>query len=201
MLSPKFKTDARRVVCKCQSHECYKGFYLDASGIKQQGIEVIPATKESHARADLRYQIMSTSLSANQDNSNLNRPAPTDEQDQLSGPLARLGLDPSRNSSDRATRMNSRSVSAPYTNFDSLRASVADRSREPEEEAEGSSSATGVPSDRNHELALLENETQPTDPDVCKATDSARQNGLREYDTSTLNISLFDLDAEQLNMY
>lgn len=201
MLSPKFKIDARRVVCECQSHGCYKGFHLDASGIKQQGIEVIPATKESHTRADVRYQIMSISLSAKQDDSNLNQPVPIDERDQLSAPLAQLGLGPSKKSSDRATRIDSRCISAPIT-LNSLRAtSVADRFSNPEGDAEGSSSATRVPSDYNHELAPLANKTQIMDHDVCKATHSARQNGVREYDTSLFNISLFHLNTQELNIY
>lgn len=70
MLSSKFKPDPKRVVCKCNSSKCHAGVYVDARGVEQQGVEVLPATKEAHERADRRSQI-------NQITSNLPSPNTT----------------------------------------------------------------------------------------------------------------------------
>lgn len=54
--STKKTKDAHRVVCRCKTRECYRGQFLDAYGQAQSGVEVLPSTRDAHARADLRKQ-------------------------------------------------------------------------------------------------------------------------------------------------
>ncbi|KAH9809642.1 hypothetical protein DFH28DRAFT_838660, partial [Melampsora americana] len=52
--STKKSKEARRVTCCCQSQKCHLGRYVDAHGIIQSGVEVIPSTLEAHRLADIR---------------------------------------------------------------------------------------------------------------------------------------------------
>ncbi|EGG04322.1 uncharacterized protein MELLADRAFT_108587 [Melampsora larici-populina 98AG31] len=89
-----FKPDSRRVVCRCQSSGCYKGFHIDAMGVSQQGVEVVPATREAHERADSRSRIHAASpLIYNQDPSRPNQlPSLIDSQHIITTNLDRLSL-------------------------------------------------------------------------------------------------------------
>ncbi|EGG03942.1 uncharacterized protein MELLADRAFT_108863 [Melampsora larici-populina 98AG31] len=192
MLSPKPKADPRRVVCQCQSHGCYKSFYIDAHGNSQQGVEVLPATKESHTRADLRSQIESTSAGAIEHQSSSTESPSVDQTDQLVAHLTRLGLGSSRNSKERNPAVNTmnRSVSAPTHHLllnqpqnDQLCEPSTSNSKEPGQNMEETSPSSHIRSDIPP-VTPSRNKPPFLDPDVCNAADSARQNGLRQYDTN-----------------
>lgn len=54
--SSKKKNTAHRVRCVCQTFECYLGQYVDAYGINQRGVEVLPDTLAAHQLADRAAQ-------------------------------------------------------------------------------------------------------------------------------------------------
>lgn len=90
MSSEKFKPDPRRVVCLCRSSGCYKGIHIDAMGVSQPGVEVVPATREAHERADKRKHIHAVSkLVGDQDQTRPNR---VDGQDTIVSNFDRLAL-------------------------------------------------------------------------------------------------------------
>ncbi|KAH9813409.1 hypothetical protein DFH28DRAFT_896960 [Melampsora americana] len=43
---------SRRVTCRCRTHQCCLGSFVDAYGNTQSGVEVWPDTKKAHALAD-----------------------------------------------------------------------------------------------------------------------------------------------------
>lgn len=56
--SSKKNKDAHRVVCQCKSRQCYLGHYIDPHGQTRPGVEVLPSTRDAHAQADLRKQVL-----------------------------------------------------------------------------------------------------------------------------------------------
>ncbi|KAH9809557.1 hypothetical protein DFH28DRAFT_827273, partial [Melampsora americana] len=155
MSSPKFKPDPKRVVCKCQTFKCHSGVYVDASGVQQQGVEVLPATKEAHERADQRSQI-------NQKISNLASPHTTtssqtaatiDSQESLIGSIGRLRLGPQG-------PIHSRS-----------------RNRRP-------SDTQADPTQSLPQTVVAQDKIHVVDAEILVATDSARENGVQPYNCS-----------------
>lgn len=57
--------DAPRVVCQCKARQCYLGHFVDAYGQPQSGVEVLLSTRDAHARADLRKQLLEGNVQPN----------------------------------------------------------------------------------------------------------------------------------------
>ncbi|EGF97412.1 uncharacterized protein MELLADRAFT_70015 [Melampsora larici-populina 98AG31] len=107
MSSSKFKAEPKRVVCQCQSSGCYKGLYLDASGVSQHGVEVLPSTKEAHERADQRNHIHQ-SLASHHATTSSQTPTTESQLDSLIAPLDRLLLGPQHEIRSRNNFINTR---------------------------------------------------------------------------------------------
>ncbi|EGG05688.1 uncharacterized protein MELLADRAFT_107429 [Melampsora larici-populina 98AG31] len=77
-----------RAVCLCEAYECRHQVFPDANGVSHSGVEVLPATRAAHKRADLRNNLVksprttSTSIPA----------SPLSAQDQLLSDLQRLNI-------------------------------------------------------------------------------------------------------------
>ncbi|EGF97761.1 uncharacterized protein MELLADRAFT_69795 [Melampsora larici-populina 98AG31] len=57
---PKKNSELHRVTCQCQAFDCYLGQYLDAYGVPQKGVEVLPDTLKTHTLADQRNKALRT---------------------------------------------------------------------------------------------------------------------------------------------
>lgn len=93
--STKKKNRAHRVPCVCHAFDCYLGHYIDAHGMTQVGIEVLPETFKAHKLADRVKEATSSvtargAISASHDPSNGSL-----GQDTLIGPIASLRLNKS----------------------------------------------------------------------------------------------------------
>ncbi|EGG08102.1 uncharacterized protein MELLADRAFT_105301 [Melampsora larici-populina 98AG31] len=179
MISPKSKIDPRRVVCKCQSHGCYKGIFVDAHGNSQRGVEVCPASKEAHSRADLRSRIESTSAGRDGKSIKLNRITLGGSERSASSASKPSGF----GSVSAPSHAHNRSLSHPQIISSCEPSTSNSKERENIQTTEKSSPSIHIRSD-DTPVAPLRNETQSVDQDVCNAADSARKNGLQEYDTS-----------------
>ncbi|EGG00106.1 uncharacterized protein MELLADRAFT_68077 [Melampsora larici-populina 98AG31] len=81
------KSETHRVICRCQSHECYRGRILDAYGKPQPGVEVNRATFAAHQLSDQKSKATQ------------GHPRPTeDAQVTLSQSFRQLGLNASQSS-------------------------------------------------------------------------------------------------------
>ncbi|EGG01751.1 uncharacterized protein MELLADRAFT_110741 [Melampsora larici-populina 98AG31] len=79
--------DAHRVVCRCKARECYRGQYIDAYGQPQNGVEVLPSTRDAHALADRRKQALGANSAPASSPS-----ARQEDADDLVAPFERLNL-------------------------------------------------------------------------------------------------------------
>ncbi|EGF97217.1 uncharacterized protein MELLADRAFT_70130 [Melampsora larici-populina 98AG31] len=88
----KKKNNTHRVKCVCRAFDCYLGRYVDANGVTQVGVEVLPATLMAHELAD-KVNEATSSTSAEQDiptSHNARNRSPS--QASLIGSIARLRL-------------------------------------------------------------------------------------------------------------
>lgn len=90
--STKKQNKAHRVPCVCRAFNCYLGQYVDANGVTQAGVEVVPATFTAHEVAD-RVNKATSKLSGQEDASDPHHFSNQSlGQDTLIGRLARLKL-------------------------------------------------------------------------------------------------------------
>ncbi|KAH9808405.1 hypothetical protein DFH28DRAFT_1196268, partial [Melampsora americana] len=88
----KKKNNTHRVKCVCRAFDCYLGRYVDANGVTQVGVEVLPASLMAHELAD-KVNEATSSTSAEQDipaSHNARNRSPS--QASLIGSIARLRL-------------------------------------------------------------------------------------------------------------
>ncbi|EGG12437.1 uncharacterized protein MELLADRAFT_58978 [Melampsora larici-populina 98AG31] len=161
MSSSKLKPEPKRVVCQCQSSGCYKGVYLDASGVLQPGVEVLRSTKESHERADRRNLInhITTSALPSRHPANSSQTPNTDSQEVLIAPLEGLLLG-SQHKTLARSRANSINTGQRLIQVHSTTA--------------GQDQTTDQ--DKSHVV----------DAEICAATATAREKGVQEYDCGEL---------------
>ncbi|EGG11261.1 uncharacterized protein MELLADRAFT_102629 [Melampsora larici-populina 98AG31] len=154
MSLPKFKPDPRRVVCRCQTSGCYKGIYIDAMGISHQGIEVVPATREAHERADKHSRIQSVSaLGGDQD--------PTRPKDNIISDFDQLTL-----TSHLVTQHSSQNNTSSSNIV----------------ECTDSHGGLNPMTDSRTETLMNNNQQQSVDSQVLAAAQKARERSVNEYD-------------------
>ncbi|EGG12923.1 uncharacterized protein MELLADRAFT_101485 [Melampsora larici-populina 98AG31] len=184
------RADPRRVPCQCRISGCYKSVYIDAHGISQRGVEVLPATKEAHERAELRSRIQSLSLSPSHGSAISSGSPGIDLRDDLIGPLTNLGIGvpnertPTRSASrptftpvvlDSNGEQSHSANDSPDILATSTSESLEDSNRLSNMINESTNTSTN---------ADLGNRTQILDPDVSAAASIAREKGLDVYDCS-----------------
>ncbi|KAH9808456.1 hypothetical protein DFH28DRAFT_1087747 [Melampsora americana] len=179
MSSFKFKPEPKRVVCQCQSFGCYKGVYLDANGVSQYGVEVLPGTKEAHKRADKRSQINSSTASRldSQQAATSSHTPTTDSQESLAASLDRLLLASQHPTSPRprTDAINTGPQSTQFHHDQGVSQLRPDLS---------SSLNTGIKlsTTAGHDATVTgEDKSCVVDAEICTATNVARDKGVPQY--------------------
>lgn len=88
----KKKTNVHRVKCVCRAFDCYLGLYVDAYGVTQAGVEVIPETFTAHELADKVKEATSRISSQREMPPSHDAPNHSPSQASLIGSIARLQL-------------------------------------------------------------------------------------------------------------
>lgn len=189
MPSTSTTADPRRVACQCRISGCYKGLYVDAYGISQRGVKVLPATKEAHDHAELRSRIQSASNLPPRDSSR-SAGSPGIHLDHPIDPLTDLGLG-SLNLTEFTAREAPTQTSAPLVLNSNKSQS---HTHVPADTFPMSSSKNDE--DTNRPLimiskstttstgTILRNNTYILDPNVSAAALISREKGLLEFDCS-----------------
>lgn len=106
-MSSRRKKEEHRVICMCTSFNCYRAEFVDAHGVRQVGLEVLPETKVAHERAALRERARTVAAEMIPSNSGPTLPQAQRVQqattDDLISPLSCLDLS-SRSSGSLGTR-------------------------------------------------------------------------------------------------
>lgn len=177
MSSYKFKPEPKRVVCQCQSSGCYKGVYLDANGVLQNGVEVLPATMEAHERADKRGRIsQSTTDGLDSRQAETSSQAPTtDSPESLISPLDRLVLALSTGKHSKRSHNNQGvSEARPSLSGDLFEHATRDM--------QNNTDVNSPTTAGNKETVTDEGECCVVDAEICTARDVARDKGVPQYD-------------------
>ncbi|KAH9809247.1 hypothetical protein DFH28DRAFT_862067, partial [Melampsora americana] len=189
MSSPKFKPDPKRVVCKCQTFKCHSGVYVDASGVQQQGVEVLPATKEAHERADRHSQINQkiSDLASPHTTTSSQTAATIDSQESLIGSIGRLRLGPQGpiHSRSRNVPIDDVSHSTQAHQDHGLGQATPDLSNSLMPGSERRPSDTQAdPTQSLPQTVVAQDKIHVVDAEILVATDSARENGVQPYNCS-----------------
>lgn len=168
-------------MCQCRTYECYKSTYIDARGESQNGVEVLPATKASHNRADQRNHIQEVLYTPTAAPSN--RTPFKDPQDSMIDSLAGLVL----NSHD-LVQTGSRNINPVHSRTLNSRG-ITKASNTLRYPSSGAVVAPLIVQRESREKIMktdIDHQVKETiiSSEICNTVNSARANGVQEIDCS-----------------